>query len=79
MILREFNRLSKEEQIKTVRSIGIFLVSYKSETETLNCYAVDKFFVECLYDKYKIRTIGLRSFKSGRSLDKYSPNFKTEY
>jgi hypothetical protein len=79
MTLYEFNRLSKEEQVKTVWSIGIFLDNYISKTETLNIYAIDMFFVECVYDKDANKITEVRSFKSGHSLAKYSPNFKTEY
>jgi hypothetical protein len=79
MTLYEFNRLNEEEQLKTVWSIGVFLDNYISKTETLNCYAINMFFVELVYDKDKNKVIEVRSFKSGHRLDKYSPNFKTEY
>lgn len=79
MTLYEFNRLSEDEQLKTVWSIGIFLDNNISKSEMVSCYAIDLFFVELLYyiDTNKITEV--RSFKSGRCLDKYSPNFKTEY
>lgn len=79
MTLYQFNRLSEEEQIKTVWSIGVFLDNYISKTEWLSCYAIDMFFVELLYDAGTNEIIEVRSFKSGHSLDKYAPNFKTEY
>jgi len=79
MAFYEFNRLSEEEQIKTVWSIGIFLDNHISKTEMLSCYAIDMFFVELLYDVDSNRIIKVRSFISGWCLDKYAPNFKTEY
>ena len=79
MTLYRFNRLSEEEQIKTVWDMGIFLDNYISKTEWLSCYAIDMFFVELLYDVYTNKIIEVRSFKSGKCLDKYAPNFKTEY
>jgi len=79
MTLYEFNRLNKEEQIKTVWSRGVFLDNHISKTETLNCYAIDLFFVELVYDVDKNKIVKVRSFKSGHRLDKYAPNFKTEY
>jgi len=45
----------------------------------LSCYAIDMFFVELVYDADKNKIIKVRSFISGWCLDKYSPNFKTEY
>jgi len=79
MTLYEFNRLSKEEKLKKVWSIGVFLDNHISKTEMLSCYAIDMFFVELVYDADKNKIIEVRNFKSGHRLDKYSPNFKTEY
>jgi len=53
MTLYQFNRLSEEEQIKTVWSIGVFLDNHISKTEMLSCYAIDMFFVELVYDADK--------------------------
>jgi len=44
MTLYEFNLLNKNEKIITVFEKGIFLDNYKSETEALNCFAIDMFF-----------------------------------
>ena len=79
MTLYEFNRLSEEEQIKTVWSIGIFLDNHISKTEMLSCYAIDLFFVECVYAVDKNKITEVRSFKSGPLLDKFSPNLKCKY
>ncbi len=79
MTLYEFNRLTKEEQISTVWSKGVFIDNHISETETLSCYAIDMFFEELLYDLDKNKIVKVRSFKSGHLLDKNSPNFKIEY
>ena len=79
MTLYEFNRLTEEEQISTVWSIGVFLDNHISEAEMLSCYAIDMFFVECVYNVDKNKIVEVRSFKSEHLLDKYSPNVKTEY
>jgi hypothetical protein len=79
MTLYEFNRLSEDEQLKTVWSIGIFLDNNISKTERLSCYAIDMFFVELIYEFETDKIIEVWSFKSGLSLYKHSPNFKTEY
>ena len=55
MTLYEFNRLTKGEQIGTVWRKGVFLDNHISKTETLNCYAIDMFFVELVYDSDKIK------------------------
>jgi len=79
MTLYEFNRLTQEEQIKMVWSIGVFLDNHISKNEMLSCYAIDMFFVELLYGVDINKIIEVRSFKSGWCLDKYSLNMKTEY
>ena len=55
MTLYEFNRLTKEEQIKTVWELGVFLDNHISKKETLNIYAIDLFFDECVYDGVQIK------------------------
>ena len=79
MTLYEFNLLNKNDKISVVWSKGVFLDNHISKTETLSCYAIDMFFVELIYDADKNKIIKVRSFKSGHCLDKYAPNFKTEY
>ena len=37
------------------------------------------FFVEVVYDGKENKIVETRNFKDGHRLDKYSPNFKTEY
>ena len=79
MTLYEFNRLNEEEQISTVWELGVFLDNHISETEMVSCYAIDLFFVECVYAVDKNKITEVRSFKSGPLLDKFSPNLKCKY
>ena len=79
MTLYQFNRLTEKEQISTVWSKGIFLDNHISETEMVSCYAIDLFFVECVYDVDRNKITEVRSFKSGHCLDKHSPNLKCKY
>ena len=79
MTLYEFNLLSKKQKIITVFDKGVFLDNYISQTETLNCYAIDLFFVELVYDSEVNQIIDVRSFISGWCLDKYSLNIQTKY
>ena len=75
MTLYEFNALNFEEKQTTVWDKGTFLDNYITEDIRINCYAINKFFVEVVYDG-KFNTITeVRSFKSGHSLDKYSVKF----
>ena len=75
MTLYEFNSLTLEEKQATVWDKGTFLDNYVTEDIRINCYAIDKFFVEVVYDLEQNVIAEIRSFKSGHSLDKYSPKF----
>ena len=72
MTLYEFNSLTLEEKQAIVWDKGTFLDHYASKEERVNCYAIDKFFVEVVYDAEHNTITEVRSFKSGDSLDKYS-------
>jgi len=72
MTLYEFNILTLEEKQATVWDKGVFLDNYVTKDIRINCYAIDKFFVEVVYDDMQNVITEVRRFKSGRSLDKYS-------
>ena len=58
--------------METVNQYGTFLDNYITKDIRINCYAIDKFFVEVVYDgKHNVIT-EVRSFKYGHSLDKYA-------
>jgi len=57
---------------KVVWERGVFLDNYITKDIRLNCYGVDKFFVEVVYDTEHNVVTEVRSFKSGKSLVKYS-------
>jgi hypothetical protein len=50
MTLYEFNVLTLEEKQTTVWDKGTFLDNYITEDIRINCYAIDRFFVEVVYD-----------------------------
>ena len=50
MSLYEFNKLTLEEKQATVWDKGIFLDNNITKDIRINCYAIDKFFVEVVYD-----------------------------
>lgn len=72
MTLYEFNSLDFENQYKAVIEHGTFLDNHVTKYERVNCYAIDKFFVEVIYNSEFNRITGFRSFKTGYLLDKYS-------
>jgi len=72
MTLYEFNALTLEEKQATTWKHGTFLDNYINQDIRINCYAIDKFFVEVVYDGAQNVITEVRSFKYGHSLDKYS-------
>jgi len=72
MTLYEFNVLELNERMEALNQYGTFLDNHITEKEKCNCYAIDKFFVEVLYDAEHNTITEVRSFKYGHSLDKYS-------
>ena len=75
MTLNEFNILSLQEKQSTIMEKGVFLVNIVSAKERCNCYAIDKFFVELVYNSEKNSITDVRSFKTGHFLNKYSIKF----
>ncbi|WP_299525977.1 hypothetical protein [uncultured Lutibacter sp.] len=76
MTLYQFNTLELNEQMEAVNQLGTFLDNYIGNGERCNCYAIDKFFVEVVYDAEHNTITEIRSFKTGYLLDKYSLNFE---
>ena len=76
MTLYNFNKLALEEKQATVWDKGVFLDNYVTEDIRINCYAIDKFFVEVVYDAEFNVITEVRSFKYGNELDKYSSGIK---
>ena len=72
MTLYEFNNLKLDEQLTIVWNKGEFIDNHFSTLERCNCYAIDKFFVEVVYDVVHNTITELRSFKTGYLLNKYS-------
>ena len=50
MTLYEFNRLELNERMEAVNQYGAFLDNFITKDIRINCYAIDKFFVEVVYD-----------------------------
>ena len=75
MTLYEFNRLELNERMEAVNQYGTFLDNNITKDIKINCYAIDKFFVEVVYDSVHNTIIEIRSFKYGHSPDKYVSKF----
>jgi hypothetical protein len=74
LTLYEFNLLTEDNKLKTVCDIGEFIENHISIDGIKNLYAINKFYVEVVYDAKSNQIIGVESFKTGKDLDKYLPN-----
>ena len=72
MTLYEYKMLSEDEQYDTVFARGKFLDIVIEGSSKYVRYAIDKFFVEVIWNNEKDEIIGLGQFKEEESLDKYS-------
>jgi len=72
MTLYEFNLLDINNQMETVNQKGIYLDNHITKDEKFNIYAINMFFVEVCYNSLENKISGIKSFKSGHLLDKYS-------
>ena len=77
MTLYEFNSLILEEKRATVWDKGVFLDNYITKDIKINCYAIDKFFVEVVCDAQHNVITEVRSFKYRFSFDKYALNINS--
>jgi hypothetical protein len=75
MTLQEFENLSFQEKLHVVKTCGEFADSYKTRTDLVKCYSVNKFFVEIFYSLKKNSVVDIHGFVNGISLDKYVINF----
>jgi hypothetical protein len=75
MTLYEFNILELNERMEAVNQYGTFLDNYITKDIRINCYAIDKFFVEVVYDGEQNVITEVKSFKYGHSLGKYAAKF----
>jgi len=64
--------LDINNQIETVNQQGVYLDNHITKDEKFNLYAINIFFVEFCYDSLENKISGIKSFKSGHLLDKYT-------
>jgi len=72
MTLYEFNLLDINNQMETINQHGVYLDNHITKNEKFNLYAINMFFVEVRYNSLENKISGIKSFKSGHLLDRYS-------
>ena len=72
MTLYEFNFLDINNQMETVNQQGVYLDNHITKDEKFNLYAINMFFVEVCYNSLENKISGIKSFKSGNLLNRYS-------
>jgi hypothetical protein len=72
MTLYEFNLLDINNQMETVNQQGVYLDNYITKSKKYNLYAINMFFVEVCYNSLENKISGIKSFKSGNLLNRYS-------
>jgi hypothetical protein len=72
MTLYEFNLLDINNQMETVNEQGVYLDNHITKNEKFNLYAINIFFVEVCYNSLENKISGIKSFKSGHLLNRYS-------
>jgi hypothetical protein len=58
--------------MEAVNQQGVYLDNHITKDEKFNLYAIDMFFVEVCYNSLENKISGIKSFKSGHLLDRYS-------
>ena len=58
--------------METVNQLGVYLDNHITKDEKFNLYAISMFFVEVCYNSIENKIWGIKSFKSGHLLDRYS-------
>jgi hypothetical protein len=58
--------------METVNQQGVYLDNHITKNEKFNLYAINMFFVEVCYNSIENKISGIKSFKSGKLLDRYS-------
>ena len=72
MKLYKFNLLDINNQMDTVNQLGVYLDNHITKNEKFNLYAINMFFFFFFYNSIENKISGIKSFKSGHLLDRYS-------
>ena len=76
MRVEVYNNLIYDEKLFIVVDIGTFLDNFVTKDIRMNLYAVDKFYVELIYNSEINKISEIRSFKKEIHLDKYTIHIK---
>ncbi|MBB4119906.1 hypothetical protein GGR32_002218 [Mesonia hippocampi] len=72
MTLYEFIRLPESDQYHVAFTRGVFITYHLEAEKRYALYAIDKFFIEVTYAVEANKLLAIKSFKTGKLLDKYS-------
>lgn len=75
MGIAEFKELSRYEQINFLQYRGVFLTVLRTKHYILKLYAMDRFFVELLYDT-SLGTVDINVLSGVNKLDYYLEEIK---
>jgi len=62
----------QQQYDEVLNKSGVYLDNHLSGSKRFNLYAIDRFFVEIEYNTIENKIVGLRTFKTGNLLDRYS-------
>lgn len=75
MSIKEFKQLSRYEQVNYLQHRGSFLTVLKAANCIFKLYAVERFYVELLYDT-SLGTVDINVLNSTKKLDYYLKEIK---
>jgi hypothetical protein len=62
----------QQQYDEVLNKSGVYLDNHLNGSQRFNLYAMDLFFVEIEYSTTENKIVGLKTFKTGHLLDRYS-------
>ena len=78
MTLFLFNKLSPQNQIKTLKLVGAYLATRLADGKWLYLFQIDAFYVELCYDKNGSGIQTIKSFEGTKALQPYLDEINIE-
>ena len=72
MTLQEYKDADIGTKPHKIKDKGVLIGKLVTDNEYLTCYAIDKFFVEVLFNSTFTEIVRFRPFAGGKQLDKYN-------
>ena len=70
--ISEITIFDENNQMDTVNQQGVYLDNHITKDKKFNLYAINMFFVEVCYNSLENKISGIKGFKSGNLLNRYS-------